>query len=59
MERIMNSSEPWRLQAMDVAIADEELGENMTINRAKAHTMPTHNARRTRVYSVSFPVWRV
>ncbi len=59
MGRIKNSSEPWRLQATDDPIADEELGENMTLNRAKAHTMPTHNARRTRVYSVSFPVWSV
>jgi hypothetical protein len=59
MGRSMKSSEPLRLQAMDVTIAGEELQENLTINRAKAHTIPTHNARSTRVYSVSFPVWRV
>ena len=46
----MKSSEPLRLQVMDVTIAGEELQESMTINRAKAHTMPTHNARRTSVY---------
>ena len=44
---------------MDVSIADDELRDSVTINRAKAHTMPTHNARSTSVYSVSFPVWRV
>src|SRR5260370_22139427 len=40
-------------------LMDDNPGLSVTINGATVYTTPTHNARSTKVYSVSRPVWRV
>lgn len=52
-------SEPLIKLDVESTLASDKHAESVTISRANAKTAPTHKAKRTRVYSLSFPVCSV
>jgi hypothetical protein len=58
-DQLIGNGEPSQQQKSEMKRAAAHPGEKVTITFAKAHTVPTHNARTTKVYSVSCPVCSV
>ena len=54
----MNRREKWT-EDVKTTLAIQEARGDLRIKRANEYAAPTHNARMTKAYSESFPVWMV